>query len=168
MSEEKAALSKYMRVRLNEMGRTQAWLSEQLGMNRTTVSYYANGLMFPRSDSLGRILEVLQGPYASFDDLMADSGRDIRVLSLDERRKNLSDYIRQRLSEKGRNQAWLARQIGCGEDLISYYVGRSRYPKHENLERILNTLGCPLVELLQHSDDLLRYGQRGVVLSGKL
>ena len=58
MAEEKPIYNRIKAV-LAEQGKTNNWLAEQLGMNRTTVSKWCRNEMQPRVETLFEIARVL-------------------------------------------------------------------------------------------------------------
>ena len=45
---------------LNQGGYCQSWLAEQIGVSRQAVSLYVSGKSFPKEETLGRLVEVLE------------------------------------------------------------------------------------------------------------
>lgn len=46
--------------RLDEMGKTQRWLAQELGVNKSTMIQYAHGKLIPRGERRKKLCEVLQ------------------------------------------------------------------------------------------------------------
>ena len=59
-----------------------------------------------------------------------------------ERRGNreLSDLIKTRLKELGKNQSWLAQQIGVSRKAVNFYAKGVSIPQGENLDKLLIAL----------------------------
>ena len=90
-----------------------------------------------------------QQPFKSLTEL-----QDYLARQRQERPENqgLSDLIRRRLKELGKNQSWLARQIGVTENSVSEYARGRFVPKREVLGRLYSALDVPyqtLEELLE-------------------
>ena len=63
-------LSDLIKTRLAEIGRTQKWLAERLGITKGTVSRYASGRITPRKNLQSRLFEALGLPHQTLDDLV--------------------------------------------------------------------------------------------------
>ncbi len=63
-------LSDLITTKLKELGRTQHWLAEQLGVDDATVSHYVRRKNLPRQEVQKRLFSVLKVPYQTIDDLM--------------------------------------------------------------------------------------------------
>lgn len=57
--------------------------------------------------------------------------------------KELSDLIKRRLKELGKNQSWLSRQINVSKESISQYAQGKLIPNEERLERLFSVLDVP-------------------------
>ena len=60
-----------LKRRLEEMGRSQTWLSGQIDVTRNAISLYAQGKHFPREDILLKIFSTLEVEYKTVGDLVA-------------------------------------------------------------------------------------------------
>ncbi len=63
-------LGRLVKQRLAELGKTQRWFAEQLGINEINVSRYVNGKATPRISLQQKLFNVLELPYQSLDDLV--------------------------------------------------------------------------------------------------
>jgi len=54
--------------------------------------------------------------------------------------KELSRFIKKRLKELGKNQSWLAKELGVTRQSVSFYVYGRNIPEKENLNKLLNIL----------------------------
>ncbi len=63
-------LGRLIKTRLKELGESQSWLAEQIGVTRQAVSLYINGRNIPKEDIAGRIFSALQTGYNTIDDLL--------------------------------------------------------------------------------------------------
>lgn len=59
-----------IKQRLAELGKTQGWFAEQLGITDATVSRYVNGKTTPRISLQQKLFNVLGLPYQTLDDLV--------------------------------------------------------------------------------------------------
>ncbi|MDP3727934.1 MAG: helix-turn-helix transcriptional regulator, partial [bacterium] len=69
--------------------------------------------------------------------------------------QELSDLVKRRLKELGKNQSWLAEELGISRQVISYYVKGKSIPKGDILEKLYSSLDVPyktLDDLLEGSD----------------
>ena len=53
-------LSDLIKTRLKELGKTQSWLAQQMGVSRQRVSHYANGVSIPQGEKLDKLLVALE------------------------------------------------------------------------------------------------------------
>ncbi|MDP6548117.1 MAG: helix-turn-helix transcriptional regulator [Candidatus Woesearchaeota archaeon] len=65
--------------------------------------------------------------------------------------QGLSDLIRRKLKELGKNQSWLAEEIGVTRQTVSLYVKGKTVPKDDLLQKLYSSLDVPYGTL----DDLL-------------
>jgi len=65
--------------------------------------------------------------------------------------QGLSNLIKKRLKELGKNQSWLARELGVTRQAVSLYVQGRSVPREELLEKLYSSLDVPYKTL----DDLL-------------
>ncbi|MFH1181976.1 MAG: helix-turn-helix domain-containing protein [Candidatus Woesearchaeota archaeon] len=88
-------------------------------------------------------------PYKSIGDYRAG-----KALERAERPENqcLSDLIVTRLEELGKNQAWLAGEIGRSREMVSKYAQGKNIPSGKVLERLFLALDVPYKTI----DDLLK------------
>ena len=63
-------LSHLMQQRLTELGKTQRWLSEQLGITEGSVSRYLSGKTIPRKILQEKLFSALELSYKTLDDLL--------------------------------------------------------------------------------------------------
>ncbi|HZX12397.1 MAG TPA: helix-turn-helix transcriptional regulator [Candidatus Nanoarchaeia archaeon] len=63
-------LSDLIRQRLVELGKTQKWLAEQLGIAESSVSKYMGGRTTPRKSLQERLFNALQVEYKTLNDLV--------------------------------------------------------------------------------------------------
>src|SRR3989344_4060434 len=63
-------LSDLIRQRLVELGKTQKWLAEQLGIAESSVSKYIGGRTTPRKSLQERLFNALQVEYKTLNDLV--------------------------------------------------------------------------------------------------
>jgi len=60
-----------LKRRLEDMGRSQTWLSGQIDVTRNAISLYAQGKHFPREYILLKIFSTLKVEYKTIGDLVA-------------------------------------------------------------------------------------------------
>ncbi|MBI2577188.1 helix-turn-helix domain-containing protein [Candidatus Woesearchaeota archaeon] len=56
--------------RLAELGKTQKWLAEKLGIGESAVSRYSSGKTRPRKDLQAKLFKSLELPYKTIDDMV--------------------------------------------------------------------------------------------------
>lgn len=66
------ALGSLIKGKLAELGKSQRWLSEQLGVSTGAVSKYAYGRATPSDQVQKKMFEVFDLPYETLDDLARD------------------------------------------------------------------------------------------------
>jgi len=66
---ENKKLACLIKRRLEELGKSQVWLSKKLGVKKQAVFRYIQGNS-PRSELLGKLFSVLKVPYKTLDDLL--------------------------------------------------------------------------------------------------
>ena len=67
---ENQGLSRLITRRLEELGRNQSWLADEIGVTRQTVWSYVKGRSTPKDDLLKRLYSSLDVPYETLDDLL--------------------------------------------------------------------------------------------------
>jgi len=63
-------LSGLIKQRLTELGKTQKWLAEQLGITEGPVSRYISGRTTPKKSLQEKLFRALEVPYHTLDDLL--------------------------------------------------------------------------------------------------
>src|SRR3989338_3692446 len=69
--------------------------------------------------------------------------------------KEQSDLIRGRLEEMGKNQSWLAEQLGVSKQAVSLYIQGKSKPRGERLDKLLRVLNINNREKPKSIDDLV-------------
>src|SRR3989344_2138776 len=69
--------------------------------------------------------------------------------------KEQSDLIRGRLEEMGKNQSWLAEQLGVSKQAVSLYIQGKSKPRGERLDKLLRVLNINNREKPKTIDDLV-------------
>ena len=78
---ENKVFGAYMKSRLEDTGKTQAWLADELEITEGAVSRYASGRTIPRKKLQKRVFEALDSKYKSIDELLTDYHRgNLRLL----------------------------------------------------------------------------------------
>src|SRR3989344_858600 len=67
--------------------------------------------------------------------------------------QELSDLIKKRLKELGRNQSWLAEEIEVTKQRVSQYVQGKSFPKEDVLQKLYSSLEVPYKTLEDFLDD---------------
>lgn len=58
-AEKNKEFSTLLKYRLNELGKNQSWLAEQLGVTRQAVSLYTQGKLISRGEKFNKLLKIL-------------------------------------------------------------------------------------------------------------
>jgi len=69
---ENKALSYFITKRLEELGKTKAWLAKEIGCTNQTVRKYARGVSIPDEAGLKKIFRVLGATHSCLDDVVED------------------------------------------------------------------------------------------------
>jgi DNA-binding XRE family transcriptional regulator len=87
-----------------------------------------------------RINPETRKPFESLGQLMDYQARQ-RINRAEN--QGLSDLIKRRLKELGKNQSWLARELGITRQAVSFYVKGRSIPSDDLLERLYSTIEIP-------------------------
>lgn len=64
------ALSNLINTRLEEIGKSQYWLSKQIGVSRQITSFYCKGKVIPKRHVLKKIFMELEVPFRSLEEIV--------------------------------------------------------------------------------------------------
>src|SRR3989344_7521072 len=63
-------LSSIIKNELENLGKNQKWLSEQLGTSKQTITNYVQGINFPDASKLRKLANILQIQYSTLESLL--------------------------------------------------------------------------------------------------
>lgn len=69
---ENKKMSKLIKKRLKELGKTQYWLSRKMVVSKRTVLRYYEGKIIPKGNNLTNLFSALEVHYKTLDEMMRD------------------------------------------------------------------------------------------------
>jgi transcriptional regulator with XRE-family HTH domain len=163
--QEKQKLAGIIRTRLAELGKTQKWLTREIGKK---VYHYARGESFPPEYTLKRIYSALGIEYAPLNDVyksLVQSAKEKGFDSLAEYRDSLStqkdkqklaEIINTKLAELGKTQTRLGKEVGVTRASVSLYSQGRSIPKEDVFEKICAALGIEYAPISEVYENLVQ------------
>jgi transcriptional regulator with XRE-family HTH domain len=148
-------LAEIIRIRLEELGKTQNQLAEESHAGLSTISFYLSGKASPKEEVLNKIYSALDLESKSIDKLYEDlleRAKEKGCNSLQEymeylkeakkqkkesRKQKLAEIITTRLAELGKSIAQLGRETNLRLNMLNQYTHAKTFPKEETLGIIL-------------------------------
>lgn len=139
VKDQNIIFGKNLKRLLNDRNRTQAELSEYLGVTTGAVSNWVNGKKAPRIDKIDKIAEFLN---CSREELLVEN------IEPPEKTASFSRKLEFYLDQSGKSQSDLAREIGVTSSAVNQWLKKGNMPSMSTISQIANVLGVTVNELI--------------------